>query len=175
VGGLIGSSPVIGDLSGKGVAELAVKRSGSPLSIFTMLTGNNSKPELLGYKDITAIAGELININQSGLLSASDSDGDTLTFYYSNPFNESGLWQSTINDTGTYSILIEVSDGSLSDYQYIDLTIFNSITNSAYTFADSTTQKSLSYTQAENKTIHVRLPKNAQVIYSKIRIEGLAP
>lgn len=172
VEGEVGSSPVIGDLSGKGVAELAVKRAGSPLAIFTMLTGNNSKPELDGVANITAIAGNLININESGLLSASDPDGDQLTFYYSSPFNESGLWQSTINDSGNYSILVEASDGNLSDYQYAELIVFEHYSNVTDTFADGTSKKSLSFTGGENQTVQIRLPKNASILYSKIKIEG---
>ncbi|MBI2136157.1 hypothetical protein HYU06_03735, partial [Candidatus Woesearchaeota archaeon] len=64
--GQIGSSPVIGDLSGKGVAELSVKRAGSPIAVLTTLTGNNSLPVLDAIDNITAIAGELINLNASG-------------------------------------------------------------------------------------------------------------
>ena len=172
--GNIGSSPVIGDLDDDGIAEIAVKRAGSPISVITFVTGFNQKPFLDQIDNITTVAGDLININESGELSAFDFDNDNLTFYFNSPFNESGLWQSTINDTGNYSILIEASDGNLSDYKYVDLIVFNSTTNVTDTFADGETKKSLNFTGAENKTVYVRLLKNASVIYSEINIEGLA-
>ncbi len=175
VEGTIGSTPVIGDLSGKGVAELTVKRSGSPVNILTTLTGTNRMPELNQIGDITAIAGDLININASGQVAATDPDGDNTTIYYSSPLNESGLWQTTVNDTGNYSILVEASDGNLSDYQYVDITVFSNETTLSNTFADNTTKKLLNFTGTENKTITIRLPKDAWVIHTKMKVEGMAP
>ena len=141
----------------------------------TVITDKNHKPELSTISNITAIVGELINLNASGEITAEDEDNDNLSFYYSAPFNESGLWQTTINDTGNYSILIEVSDGNLSDYRYIDLMVFNENTSRLDSFTDSSTTKLLTYTQPENQTVQIRLLKNATVVYAEVKIEGMAP
>jgi hypothetical protein len=36
-------------------------------------------------------------------------------------FNESGVWNTVVNDSGRYDILVTVSDGNLSDSAYVDL------------------------------------------------------
>ena len=63
----------------------------------------------------------------------------------------------------------------LSDYTYVDLIVFNSTTNVTDTFSDGESEKSLTFTGGENNTEYVRLPKDSTVIYSKIKIQGLAP
>ncbi|MFH2028065.1 MAG: VCBS repeat-containing protein, partial [Nanoarchaeota archaeon] len=173
--GDIGSNPIVGDLDGDSKAEITVKRAGSPISIFAPISGANTQPYIMPIDNITALAGELIDINESGKLSAFDFDNDNLTFYYSFPFNESGLWQSTVNDTGNYSVLIEASDGELSDYIYTNLNIIDSSNNVTNTFADGKAQKSLSFADGENNTVYVRLPKNSIVTHAEIKLRGLAP
>jgi hypothetical protein len=83
---------LVGDLDNDGKAEIAIKRAGSPINVFTTMTDFNEQPDIIKIGNLTSIAGELININSSDLLSARDADGNALTFSYSSPFNESGLW-----------------------------------------------------------------------------------
>ncbi|MBI2136156.1 hypothetical protein HYU06_03730 [Candidatus Woesearchaeota archaeon] len=99
-------------------------------------------------------------------------DNDAITFYYSSPFNSTGLWQSNASDEGNYSILVEVSDGNLSDYQYIDLKVFSNGTQRQNNFTTNLQTASLTFTQSQNKTVQVRLPKNANVVYSRIKLRG---
>ena len=173
--GVIGSAPAIGDLDNDGKAEIAVKRAGSPINILTTMTDFNKQPDLIAVDNLTAIAGDLLNINESGKLSSIDQNGNRLTYFYSSPFNESGLWQSTINDTGNYSILVEVSDGNLTDFRLMDVIVFNASVNVTKTFADGETNKSLTFTGGENITVQVRLPKQANVTYATLKVEGSAP
>jgi len=170
--GQLGSSPAIGDIDGDGIAELAVKRTGSPVAIFSSISGNNHQPLIAPIDNITAIAGELINLNYTGQIIAIDSDNNNLTYYYSSPFNSSGLWQSNASDEGNYSILIEVSDGNLSSYQYIDLKVFSNSSYMQNMFTTNQQTASLIFTQQQNKTVQVRLPKNANILYSKIKARG---
>ena len=174
-GGLVGSSPIVGDLDDDGTAEIATKRVGaSDSAIFSILSGSN-KPPRLNYviNNITGLTGGLIDINESGKITGTDPDGDQLTFSYSSPFNLSGLWQTNVNDTGNYTVLVEVSDGRLSSYQYVDIMVFDSSKTSATTnFADGSSKKSFAFTQLENKTIQVRLPKQSTVAYSKLGLRG---
>ncbi|MBI2452386.1 PQQ-binding-like beta-propeller repeat protein [Candidatus Pacearchaeota archaeon] len=94
-------------------------------SVLDIIGGLNNKPSLNNLTNITANKTDLINLNATGQIWATDSDNDTLTFYYSSPFNSSGHWQTTKNDSGNYSILVEVSDGNLSDWQVIRVEVID--------------------------------------------------
>lgn len=88
-------------------------------STLALLGGTNNPPILNNITNKTSFIGDLINLNSSGEIFATDPDNDTITFYYSSPFNSSGLWQTTVNDSRIYSILVEASDGFLSDSQIV--------------------------------------------------------
>lgn len=68
--------------------------------------------------------------------------------------------------------MVEVSDGSLTDFTFVDVFVFNQTAHFAGNFSDGTTSKLLNYTSAANETISVRLPKNATIVYSRIKLEG---
>ncbi|MBI5391121.1 hypothetical protein HZB02_06555 [Candidatus Woesearchaeota archaeon] len=51
--------------------------------------------------------GELVKVS----LTATDPDGDQLTYTYSNPLNSKGQWQTTFGDAGKYTVQIKASDG----------------------------------------------------------------
>ena len=173
VTGFMDNGLAIADIDVDNMAEIVFKRAGSP-TLFTSISNQNFPPEINTISNITAIAGNLININATGEVSAIDLEGNNMQFFYSSPFNSSGQWQTTINDTGNYSILVEASDGNLSTYKFVDVIVFNSTAKLTNSFNESSTQKILNFTQAGNLTVNVRLPKNATVIYSKIKIKGLA-
>lgn len=59
---------------------------------------------------ITGVEGDLIDLNPVAV----DPDGDTLSYTFSKPFNENGLWQTNEGDEGKYLISITASDGKLS-------------------------------------------------------------
>ena len=172
--GFMDNGIAIADLDNDNVAEIAFKRAASPETVFVSASNTNTPPEITKISNVTAIAGDLINISQ--LISTSDAEGNGVTLFYSSPFNSSGQWQTTINDTGNYSILVEASDGNLSTYNFVDAIVFNaSTTKFVDNFTDGSKQKLLNFTQAGNLTINIRLPKNATVIYSKLKVTGLAP
>ncbi len=54
---------------------------------------------------------------------ASDFDGDTLTYSYSEPFDENGEWQTTYGDAGEYQIQVKVSDGQEETVETITLVV----------------------------------------------------
>ncbi len=171
--GFMDNGLAIADLDGDGMAEIAFKRAASPETVFVSVSAKNTQPDISVDDNVTAIAGNLIDI--TSLVSATDSEGNNIEFFYSSPFNSSGLWQTNVNDTGNYSILVEASDGNLSTHQFVDVIVFNETTKVENTFSDSSTSKLLNYTQAGNLTVTLRLPKNATVIYSKLKMEGMAP
>ncbi|MBI2548834.1 S8 family serine peptidase, partial [Candidatus Woesearchaeota archaeon] len=143
-GGLIGSSPAIADIDDDGRAEIVVKRAGSPYSIMATLGSDNHQPYLEPMKPVIAIAGQTTSLSAN----ASDPDNDTLTLYYSAPFNETGQWMPTNNDTGDYTILVEASDGNLSHHQYVPVKVLPEGTQVINVFADGSLNKTLVFTEA---------------------------
>lgn len=127
--GQLGSSPAIGDIDGDSMAEIVVRHEGS--NILAELNGFNRQPQLGDISNITANEGEMVVLNESGTMLATDEDNQSLIFYYSWPFNESGYWQTGCNSSGNYSVLVEVSDGNLSDWQYINVEVYDICTDSS--------------------------------------------
>lgn len=171
VSGFMDNGLAIADIDDDKMAEIVFKRAGSPTQ-FTSISSSNTPPELNSIPNITAIAGDLINLNATGKVSAFDAESNDLTFYYSSPFNSSGQWQTTINDTGNYSIMVEASDGNLSSYQFVDVVVFNSSTKGLTQFSDNSAVKSLNFTQSSNITTKIRIPKNATIVYAKLTMKG---
>ncbi|HLC52959.1 MAG TPA: VCBS repeat-containing protein [Candidatus Nanoarchaeia archaeon] len=172
----VDSALAIADTDYDGVAEIALKRSGSPIGLLSVATSFNQQPTINAISNITGIAGNLLQINATGEISGTDpNQNDTLTFFYSSPFNESGQWQTTVNDTGNYSILVEVSDGNLSASTFVDVILFNETTVLQNNFTDNSNQKILNFSSAGNITIQIRIPKEAAILYSKIKMKGEAP
>ncbi|HLD87501.1 MAG TPA: hypothetical protein VJB12_05570 [Candidatus Nanoarchaeia archaeon] len=83
-------------------------------------------------------------------LSASDPDGDPLTFAFTSPLDEKGEWQTTYGDAGEYTATITASDGDLATTQDI-LIIVNKKEESPVISLSSPDQSvvSLSETQAQ--------------------------
>jgi hypothetical protein len=97
----------------------------------TVLSDNNSAPVLnaIGNKSVTV--GQTLQFT----VSATDADDDTLIYSASNlplgaTFNsQTGIfsWTPTSSQAGSYpSVLFAVSDGSLTDYEYITITVVES-------------------------------------------------
>lgn len=172
-GGFMDSALAIADIDGDNVAEIALKKAGSPITLLAIVSNNNTPPYFTQtIVNITAIEGGLINLNSSGTITAADPEGDALTFTYGSPFNSTGQWQTDDNDTGTYQILIEVSDGTLSDTQYVEVQVFNSTSYVQNNFTDGTQSKLFAFAGGENKSVTIRLPKDIIIQYAKLRLEG---
>ena len=57
---------------------------------------------------------------------AKDPDqGDNLTYYYGNPFNEKGEWTPNFNDEGSREVDITVSDGRINTTSKLAITVLN--------------------------------------------------
>lgn len=167
----IDNALAIGDLDNDGKAEIAIKRAGSPVA-FASLSGSNNPPELSEIDGMVAIAGTIVDINQSGQVLARDPDDNSVVYIYPTPFDSAGLWQTNVNDTGNYSITVEATDGNLSDFKSVDVIVFNEDTTLTNSFVDGSNKTLLNFTQSGNQTLKVRLNKDALVKYSKIKIGG---
>lgn len=79
----------------------------------------NKAPQLANFKDVQAIEGDTITV----VPEATDSDGDVLTFGFSDPLNSEGQWTPQIGDAGEYEVSVTVSDGSLTATKSFALSI----------------------------------------------------
>ena len=87
----------------------------------------NRDPVISKIRDIVASEGDLIDIDPI----ASDLDKEDeawLSFDFSNPFNDNGIWQTQKGDAGVYNIDVKVEDG----YGGYDLTTFKVRINPVY-------------------------------------------
>jgi hypothetical protein len=71
----------------------------------------NRAPVLTQIQDLAIDEGDKITL----LPVAQDSDGDKLSFVFSEPFTARGVWQTAAGDAGKYRVNVTVSDGELTD------------------------------------------------------------
>jgi len=88
--------------------------------VITVL-GVNRAPVLETLSDITTDEGGIVTITPV----ASDPDGDVVEITISEPIGNDGVWETTHDDSGTYTITVTASDGELSDSQEVLITINN--------------------------------------------------
>ncbi len=69
---------------------------------------------------VTATEGDLVSLAS---LVAKDPDGDKISYIYSKPFNDVGLWQTNDGDAGKYLSSITATDGVLSTTEQIQVVI----------------------------------------------------
>lgn len=74
----------------------------------TVKVENINREPVLDVDDaITVIEGDIAEITGS----VSDPDNDNLMIVYGSPFDEQGMWQTSVGDVGVYSVEVTVSDG----------------------------------------------------------------
>jgi hypothetical protein len=94
---------------------------------FTTKNVNNNPPVLNAIGNKTVNEGSLLRFT----ISATDPDGDTLTYSTSNlpsgaNFNSSTRifsWTPRYNQAGVYTVRFQVSDGELTDYENVTITV----------------------------------------------------
>ncbi|MDR4499305.1 MAG: Ig-like domain-containing protein [Candidatus Scalindua sp.] len=80
----------------------------------------NRAPMLATISSITVNEGDTITLSPT----ATDPDGDTLTFNYSG-WMTSNSYATNYQDSGVHSVTVTVSDGSLTDSQDVTVTVNN--------------------------------------------------
>ena len=80
----------------------------------------NQAPVLAAISPIVVNEGVTITLNPT----ATDSDGDTLTFNYSG-WMTSSAYTTTDQDAGVHTVTVTVSDGELTDSQDVTVTVNN--------------------------------------------------
>ena len=67
----------------------------------------------------TYTEGDLVKLSPK----ATDEDGDTVTFTYSEPLNEDGEWQTQSGDAGEYLVSVTATDGKASVTKEINIVV----------------------------------------------------
>ena len=106
----------------------------------------NRRPSLDKLDDLTVYEGEAIILEPT----ATDPDGDRLTFTYSGSMNTAD-YVTTLDDEGEYEVKVRVSDGELSDSLIVKIKIKN--TNRA----PELEALKKSYSVNENRTLTIEL------------------
>jgi len=84
--------------------------------------GQANAPVMDHIPDVTVSENELVSITPS----ATDLDGDAITFSFSAPFDEEGSWQTDYNDAGSYIVIVTVTDATgLSVSQDVGINVSN--------------------------------------------------
>ncbi|MFA5797397.1 MAG: hypothetical protein WC916_05155 [Candidatus Woesearchaeota archaeon] len=99
-----------GAVISSGNISVTVNATEIPVETNTTTTVETAPPEQKYSYKIIATEGDLVTLK----LKAVDPDNDKLTYTYTKPFNQNGLWQTQDGDAGKYLITVTVSDGRLS-------------------------------------------------------------
>lgn len=91
-------------------------------NIWSVTVNNvNRKPVLEELSDIKVKEGETVTIAPK----AADPDNDALEYSISEPVGNDGVWETTYDDAGTYTITVKVTDGKDESSQDINVTVAN--------------------------------------------------
>jgi len=85
------------------------------------VNNNNQAPVLSTISPVTVNEGDAVTFSPT----ATDPDGDTLTFSYSG-WMTSNSYTTNYTDAGTHTVTVIVSDGMLTDTQDVNITVLNS-------------------------------------------------
>lgn len=144
------------------------------VNIMSILDGLNKQPILSQIESQQYfIADDNITIDAE----ATDLNNDTLTYYFSSPFNQSetlGYWQTNSSNTGTYEILVSASDGNLSDSQYVVVNVYRNDTQKLTSFSDSTETKQFNFTSDEMTThsTSITLSNMSRIWHADLKFSG---
>ncbi|GJQ59548.1 MAG: hypothetical protein SCALA701_23490 [Candidatus Scalindua sp.] len=110
------------DDAGTHTVTVTVSNGSSSVSqlVTITVTDVNRQPVLDPIADIIVNEGETVTLNPT----ASDPDGDTLTFTYSGWMNTNS-YATSYEDAGVHPVTVTVSDGKLSVSQDVTITVFN--------------------------------------------------
>jgi RHS repeat-associated protein len=81
----------------------------------------NNRPIIYPINDITVKENELVQVTPTVF----DPDGNVLTVTYTSPLDDTGKWQTTYNDAGTYKVTATVSDGTLKASATLNVIVKN--------------------------------------------------
>ncbi|MFC1801714.1 PKD domain-containing protein [Nanoarchaeota archaeon] len=99
------------------------------------ISNENRLPELEEIDEIEITETDHLEINPV----ATDADGDHIVYYFSEPLNSKGEWQTGYDDAGEYTITVEANDGESYTQQSVEIVVNN--LNRKPEMADISTRK----------------------------------
>lgn len=87
----------------------------------TLIVEEKNRVPSISHPPLTVYEGEMITFD----LPATDVDGDLVTYHFEPPLNDQGVWQTSFTDAGNYQFKASVSDGELTSFLDIDVTVLN--------------------------------------------------
>lgn len=109
--------------AGSHTIKVDVSDGTSTVSELWAITVNNvdRPPVLKVIPDVTVKETETVVITPA----ATDPDGDEITYTISDPVGDSGIWETTYDSAGVYTVTVAASDGELDDSQQVKVTVIN--------------------------------------------------
>ena len=103
--------------------DLHLKACGKELCseahIDIIITNVNQAPEITELNDQSIYETELLQL----YVEATDTDNDIIKYYFTEPLNRNGQWQTRDGDEGTEYVTVTASDGSLTDSKTVAITV----------------------------------------------------
>ncbi|MFC1768989.1 Ig-like domain-containing protein [Nanoarchaeota archaeon] len=88
--------------------------------IITVLEAGNQNPVLDHIPDVTVTEGELVDIDPT----ASDPEGDSISFLFTQPLNDNGEWYTSFTDAGVYTVSVTALDeNGGTDSQFVTINV----------------------------------------------------
>jgi len=93
------------------------------VSVLWALTVNNvdRPPVLKVIPDLTVRERETVTITPD----ATDPDDDLITYLITDPIGDDGVWETSYDDSGVYTVTVSASDGEMEDSQDVKITVIN--------------------------------------------------
>lgn len=109
--------------AGSHTVKVDVSDGTSTISLLWAVTvANVDRPPVLKViPDITIKETEIVVLTPE----ASDPDGDEISYTIEDPVGDSGVWQTTYDASGVYTVKVVASDGELEDSQEVKVTVIN--------------------------------------------------
>ncbi|MBT4604545.1 hypothetical protein HOC01_02815 [archaeon] len=103
--------------------DLRVKACGaiecSEATVELIISNVNLAPEFVTLGDLVVSETDIATIE----VLASDLDNDVLTYYFSEPFDSTGSWETDFEDSGAYYITVTASDGYLTADETVEVIV----------------------------------------------------
>lgn len=135
----------------------------------SLLDAFNKQPQLDYIDEQYAIEGEPLTLEAT----ASDANNDPLTYDYSYPFNGSDdTWHTSIGDEGNYTLLVSVTDGNLTDSQYVSARVFRYTSTFYNQFADAEHNYTQIVDGSSTFTTYANVSNDTKVLLARFKLTG---
>lgn len=87
--------------------------------VIVIVDKSNKAPVIAELAPITVKEGAIVSVTPT----ATDEDGDNITYTFDFPLNDDGRWQTKVGDAGEYALAIRANDGRATAESIINITV----------------------------------------------------